>query len=184
MYRRWRRLRPVYFRWAMRRNCDRCSKLQPFGTWKSPQKFIVFRCLPSTLTSNPLSKARGRPDRHLSRYPRMRVMLFVKKCGATSTTRVGQSRLRSNTGSEAGDDNRYERHPNNSRMSALGRSRHWQKLTCAPHSLMSALGQKRTFVTDAICQLFDHLIGGVEQAQWNGKPKRFGCLEIDDKFEP
>src|SRR5262245_51982281 len=48
---------------------------------------------------------------------------------------------------------------------------------------MSALGQKRTFVTDAICQLFDHLIGGVEQAQWNGKPKRFGCLEIDDKFE-
>src|SRR5262249_11394673 len=115
-----------------------------------PQKFIVFRCLPLTLTSNPLSKARGRPDRHLSRYPTMRVTLFVKKCGATSTPRVGQSRLRSNTGSEAGDDNRYGRHPNNSRMSALGRSRHWQKLTCAAHKLMSALGQKRTLARYSI----------------------------------
>ena len=43
---------------------------------------------------------------------------------------------------------------------------------------MSALGQKRT------SQLFDHLIGNVQQTKWHSEPKRFGGLEIDDQLEP
>src|SRR5262249_8163912 len=95
-----------------------------------------------------LSKARGRPDRHLSRYPRMRVTQFVKKCGASSRTRVGQWRLRSNTGSEAGNDNRYGRCP------LWVKSRHMQCKTACPllrpkatlnaFIRMSAIGQKQT----------------------------------------
>jgi hypothetical protein len=43
---------------------------------------------------------------------------------------------------------------------------------------MSALGHKRT------SQLFDHLIGNVQQTKWHSEPKRFGGLEIDDQLEP
>ena len=59
-------------------------------------------------------------------------------------------------------------------------------------SLMSALPQKQTFGAhgmSAKCQkqtfaaLFDHLVGGGEQRQWNGESERLRGLEIDRELE-
>src|SRR6516165_8152160 len=51
----------------------------------------------------------------------------------------------------------------------------------APHrsmsgGVMSALGQKRTLGTATKIDLFDHLVGGVQQAQRHVEAKRVCCL--------
>src|SRR6476620_6516900 len=52
-----------------------------------------------------------------------------------------------------------------------------QKRTCAVHSSMSALGQKRTSAHS-----FDHLVGGREQRSWHDKAESLGGFEVDRKL--
>src|SRR6476620_9904114 len=64
------------------------------------------------------------------------------------------------------------------RMSALG-----QKRTYALQQRMSALGQKRTHAAQQKGSLFDHLIGGDQQARWNCQAKCLRRFAVDDSFE-
>ena len=68
----------------------------------------------------PFEQGAGSPGQAFVCSLTLLAVLYVRKCGVTSATRAGQSRLKWSTGLEAGDDNRYGRHPKDSSMSALG----------------------------------------------------------------
>src|SRR5262245_7456018 len=58
-----------------------------------------------------------------------------------------------------------------------------QKRTCAVHTPMSALGQKRTHAAQQKGPLFDHLVGAGDERGRHGETKRFRSLEVDDQLQ-
>jgi hypothetical protein len=58
-----------------------------------------------------------------------------------------------------------------------------RKRTCAVHSLMSALGHKRTHAAQQKGLLFDHFVGDLLKMDRYVEAQRLGGLEIDDQLE-